>query len=186
MHLTRYSMYRRIQAALEVPLSGRILGVSGIENFRHMIGPGAEVLDLHYPGIDLERLKFPDAQFDVVISDQVLEHLRDPKSAVAESFRVLKAGGIAIHTSCFLNPIHKYPDDYFRFSRAALIALCEPYAEVLGCASWGSRYAAALIMLADRVRGIEIPERPGVRRWLATYNEENYPIHVWIIARRRR
>jgi SAM-dependent methyltransferase len=179
-------MYRQIRAALGQPMRGRILGVSGIENFRTMIAPEADVVDLHYPDVDIHKLAFPDGQFDFMITDQVLEHVPDPQLAMRESFRVLKQGGIAVHTTCFLNPIHKYPDDYWRFSRAALIALCSPYAEIVHCASWGSRYAAALIILADRMRGMEIPEGRGLRRWLATHNEENYPIHVWIVARRVR
>jgi len=45
------------------------------------------------------------------------------------------------------------------------------YGEALECGSWGNRLAVAAIMLAGRLRGIEIPERPGLRRWLATHNE---------------
>jgi SAM-dependent methyltransferase len=184
MHLTRYSMYRRISAAVAQPMRGTILGVSGIENFRPLIHPTASVIDIQYPESDLHDLKFPDQEFDWVITDQVLEHLSDPKRAVEESFRVLKIGGVAIHTTCFLNPIHGYPSDYYRFSREGLRSLCEPYGETLECGSWGNRLAAAAILLADRLRGMEIPDRPGLRRWLATRNEENYPIHVWIVARR--
>ena len=185
MHLTRYSMYRRIRTALDTPISGRVLGISGIENFGDMMAPEAEILDTSYPDVDVENLQFSDAQFDWVISDQVLEHIAHPPRAIAESFRVLKPGGIAIHTTCFLNPLHRYPEDYFRFSCAALASLVEPYAEVLHCASWGNRYAAALIMVADRIRGMHIPDGGGPRHWLATYNEEKYPIHVWVIARRK-
>ena len=186
MHLTRYSMYRQIRAVLQKPMTGRILGISGIENFREMIDAGADIVDTQFPDVDAEALTFLDDEFDYVITDQVLEHVRNPQRAISESFRVLKLGGTAIHTTCFLNPIHKYPEDYYRFSRAGLSSLCEPHAEILHCASWGSRYAAALILLADRVRGIRIPDRPGFRRWLATHNEDSYPIHVWIIARRVR
>jgi SAM-dependent methyltransferase len=186
MHLTRYAMYRRIGAALARPMCGNILGVSGIENFRPMIDRTASVIDIQYPEADIHNLEFEDEQFDWVITDQVLEHVSDPKRAISETFRVLKKGGIAIHTTCFLNPIHRYPSDYYRFSCEGLRSLCEPYSETLECGSWGSRLAVAAILFADRLRGIEIPDKPGLRRWLATYNEENYPIHVWIVARRTR
>ena len=149
-----------------------------------MIDPTASVIEIQYPECDLHNLDFQEQKFDWVITDQVLEHLPDPQRAVAESFRVLKIGGVAIHTTCFLNPIHRYPSDYYRFSREGLRALCEPYGETLECGSWGNRWAAAAILLADRLRGMRIPERAGIRRWLATHNEENYPIHVWIVARR--
>ena len=186
MHLTRYTMYRRIGAALAQPMRGTILGVSGIENFRPMIDRTASVIEIQYPDADIHNLAFEDEHFDWVVTDQVLEHVSDPKRAVGETFRVLKKGGVAIHTTCFLNPIHLYPNDYYRFSREALRSLCEPYSEMLECGSWGNRLAIAAILFAARLRGIELPDRPGLRRWLATYNEENYPIHVWIVARRTR
>ena len=43
------------------------------------------------------RLPFPDSSFDIVLSDQVLEHVFDMRSALLEQARVLKPGGIAIH-----------------------------------------------------------------------------------------
>src|SRR5437899_1391897 len=76
----------------------------------------APVLETNYPDVDLQQLPYSPEQFDYVITDQVLAHLPDPRAAVAESFRVLKLGGMAVHTTCFLNPIHHYPRDYYRIS----------------------------------------------------------------------
>lgn len=42
---------------------------------------------------DARRLPFPDATFDVVITSEVLEHIQDDVSAIAEMARVLKPGG---------------------------------------------------------------------------------------------
>ena len=42
-----------------------------------------------------ERLPFDDARFDVVVSEQLLEHLRRPDAALAEFARVLRPGGLA-------------------------------------------------------------------------------------------
>jgi|GEM_PF-926169 len=41
-----------------------------------------------------ENLPFKPESFDVVISNQVIEHVNDPKKCVMEIFRVLKDGGI--------------------------------------------------------------------------------------------
>jgi SAM-dependent methyltransferase len=43
------------------------------------------------------RLPYPDNSFDLVLSDQVLEHVFDMRSALLEQARVLKPGGLAIH-----------------------------------------------------------------------------------------
>ena len=42
---------------------------------------------------DARRLPFPDATFDVVITSEVLEHVQDDVTALAEMVRVLKPGG---------------------------------------------------------------------------------------------
>ena len=62
---------------------------------------------------DAHRLPFRDATFDHVVALNVFEHLRDPKRAAAEIFRVLKPGGrIAIHTA-FLQALHEPPHHYY-------------------------------------------------------------------------
>ncbi len=42
---------------------------------------------------DAHRLPFPDGAFDVVILSEVLEHIPDDRSAIAEAVRVLRPGG---------------------------------------------------------------------------------------------
>ncbi len=44
------------------------------------------------------RLPFEDGQFDCVLSSQVLEHVMDYESTFREIHRVLKPGGISLHT----------------------------------------------------------------------------------------
>lgn len=40
-----------------------------------------------------EQLEFPDSFFDIVFSNEVLEHVQDDRKAVEEAVRVLKPGG---------------------------------------------------------------------------------------------
>lgn len=47
---------------------------------------------------DLERQTFPDAVFDLVVSQDVFEHVLDPGKAFAEVARTLKAGGAHVFT----------------------------------------------------------------------------------------
>jgi SAM-dependent methyltransferase len=42
------------------------------------------------------RADYPDAHFDVVLSKQVLEHVRDPEATVADIHRLVKPGGTVI------------------------------------------------------------------------------------------
>ncbi len=65
-----------------------------------------------------ERLPFADAEFDLVVSHEVFEHIADVPSAADEIKRVLKPGGLAylnIHLFPSISGGHnmawKYPDD---------------------------------------------------------------------------
>ncbi|XXX74428.1 class I SAM-dependent methyltransferase [Sorangium sp. So ce134] len=77
--------------------------------------------DVLYDG---ERLPFPDASFDTVLSVQVLEHTPRPGALVAEMARVLRPGGLLILSAPFSFRLHEEPHDYFRFSPHGLRALC--------------------------------------------------------------
>lgn len=60
------------------------------------LGPGLQPGSVGVGGIrheDLTQLSFPDAQFDVVASFDVLEHVPDFRKALREMRRVLKPGG---------------------------------------------------------------------------------------------
>lgn len=48
-------------------------------------------------GADAHRLPFPDGTFDVVVSNHVLPHFRDPEAALREMARVLDLGGRIAH-----------------------------------------------------------------------------------------
>jgi SAM-dependent methyltransferase len=76
-----------------------------------MAGLGADVIGLEY---DFERsrdarvnsekiinaagefLPLPSSTFDLILSHEVIEHVQDDRSAIAEMIRVLKAGGRAV------------------------------------------------------------------------------------------
>lgn len=48
--------------------------------------------------MDLQNIPFEDKSFDVVISEEVMEHVEDYNKALDEVYRVLKPGGIYIFT----------------------------------------------------------------------------------------
>ena len=189
-HLTRHYMYRRIEENLSkqgsLPLSGRILGISGVGHFRSHIDEGnSQIREAQFPEVDMQHLPYGDGVFDYVICDQVVEHLEDPFMAVKEAGRVLKQGGTLILTTCFMNAIHPSPADYWRYSPDALRYLCRDFAEVTECGGWGNRIAIMLCMLGDRFRFRRVTEsRWSVFNMVANLNESAYPIVTWIVARK--
>ncbi|SRR5216683_2856048 len=69
---------------------------------------------------DAHHLPLRDGVFDQVFAFNVFEHLRDPKTAAAEIFRVLKPeGSVAIHTA-FLQALHEEPAHFYNATEYGL------------------------------------------------------------------
>lgn len=195
MHFTRYHMYQRIWSALDLPLRGTILGVSGLKFWRGskhyrppfpIISQDADIVEARYPEARMECLPYPDDTFDYVIADQVIEHIEgDVQQAIDETCRVLKKGGIGIIATVFIQPIHWGPKDMWRFSPDALQYLCRNFSEIIQCEGWGNRFVHALFFLYPKSRTWQIPERKwSLRRLLATKNDIRYPQATWIIVKK--
>src|SRR5882672_10130836 len=141
-HVTRYFMYGRLKsiAPLLPRRTGRILSISHSANLADLLGlQPTETVEANYPDHDMLSLKFPDGSFDFVLSDQVLEHVEgNPQQAIDECHRVLKPGGIAVHTTCFINPVHGSPNDFWRFTPEALCLLHRSWPKVIEHGGWGN------------------------------------------------
>jgi SAM-dependent methyltransferase len=84
--------------------------------------------DVVYSG---DRLPFEDESFDTVLSNQVGEHVPDPRAFFRELVRVLARGGRLIFTVPFSFRIHSEPSEPFDFHRFTKYALAR-YAEDAG------------------------------------------------------
>jgi len=65
---------------------------------------------------DATAIPAEDGSFDGAILAEVLEHVREPKAVLAESFRVLKPGGKLLITVPFMFHVHADPADYGRYT----------------------------------------------------------------------
>ena len=79
---------------------------------------------------DGHNLPFPDNTFDAVISEAVLEHVRNPKQVVTEIHRVLKPDGYVCAAVPFLQGYHASPHDYQRWTTTGFIALFSQFDEI--------------------------------------------------------
>jgi FkbM family methyltransferase len=152
-----------------------------LENLLLKKWPGLEIHRALYPTVGSCDLRtYGDDSFDLVFSHQVLEHIPKPWLAAREMTRVLKPGGIGIHTSCAFNPRHGPPEfnDYYRFLKEGLIELFEGV-EVLQAGEWGNRQAILYNVGIDDGHGCL-----GGRRFhedVGAKNDGLYPWVTWII-----
>jgi SAM-dependent methyltransferase len=72
----------------------------------------------------------PDNKFDIVFCTEVLEHVRDPFSAVREIWRVLKPGGFLFASSPFNFRIHGPLPDNWRFTEHGWRVLLQDFESV--------------------------------------------------------
>ena len=186
-HITRYYMYNHLEKLgrkLQFN-AGRTLSVSHSDRLATVLGiEASEVVLADYPEHNLLSLNFPDSSFDYLLSDQVLEHVEgDPYQAIRECHRVLRPGGISILTTCFINPIHSCPKDFWRFTPDALSLLHQDWSEIIEVGGWGN--LAVWSVVEDGLRFEGVPDAP----WhplhrIAVHNDPLWPIVTWIIARK--
>jgi SAM-dependent methyltransferase len=135
--------------------------------YRELFGPGIE-----YVGADLDgnasadvvlnddgRVPLPDAQFDLVLSTQVLEHVADPELYVSECHRLLRPGGTLVITTHGIMFYHPDPVDYWRWTSAGLRRILEAAGlapvEIRGIMG----LAPAALQLFQHATTLKVPER---------------------------
>ena len=74
---------------------------------------------------DGRRLPFRNLAFELVVSQETLEHVVDPFQAVREMERVLKRGGSLYLQTPFVLGYHPDPEDFWRFSHVGVRTLIE-------------------------------------------------------------
>jgi SAM-dependent methyltransferase len=186
-HITRYFMYERLQSIGPKLASrgGRVLSVSHSENLADLVGlEPSEIVAANYPESSFLSLPFENESFDYVLSDQVLEHIEgNPQQAIDETYRVLRPGGIAIHTTCFINPIHRVPKDFWRFTPEALSLLHSNWGDVIEVDGWGNLQVWSVARDGIRYAGVPHAQWHPLHK-LAIKNDPAWPIVTWIVARK--
>src|SRR6195952_3455009 len=91
------------------PMVGKYLGIDLEMN------PKAE----HHIGFD-SKTTLPNDYADIILSNQVLEHVDTPSGYLQEAFRILKPGGSIILTTHGYWFYHPTPNDYWRWTSAGL------------------------------------------------------------------
>jgi len=133
--------------------------------------------EANYPDFDICEQTL-EGKFDIVIADQVWEHLLWPYRATKNVLSILNPGGYFLVTTPFLIKVHDVPVDCSRWTELGmkhLLAECGFPIEEIITGSWGNRKA----VVGNLKR---FPK--GFYRSLA--NDPAYPLTVWALARKAR
>ncbi|MFO0970251.1 MAG: methyltransferase domain-containing protein [Gemmataceae bacterium] len=205
MNYLLHGMTRAISESFHLPGpileigSYQVPGQEDIGNLRTLF-PGREYIGMDMregPGVDLvarvEAIPKPDASIGTVIALSTFEHVKHFWKGFDEIKRVLRPDGALLVACPFYFYIHNYPDDYWRFTPAALQVLLEEYPhKILG---WhGSKNRPANVWsLAFRSKAAAIaPEQfAKYKRLLDEYAREpmpwkrrlSYRVASWFLGR---
>ena len=175
----RITMNDSIDAFLD-SLGTAGLSAAEVSGDAHASRRWREYTTLPYPDFDLLDPVEEAGRYDVVICEQVLEHVPDPWLAVEHLRDLCAPGGHVIVSTPFLIRIHEERilndmKDYWRFTPRGLRILLERAGlEVVQIESWGNR---------DSVIG-DFDSWSAYRWWHSLRNEPNLPVQVWAFARR--
>jgi ubiquinone/menaquinone biosynthesis C-methylase UbiE len=139
--LARASLYQSIRKESVRFKGAEVLDVGcGAKPYRHLFksaknyvgvdtnnsghSHAGEQIDLFYDG---KNLPFKVAEFDGVVSFQVLEHVEDEDKFFAEINRVLKQDGFLLLSVPFCWCEHEKPYDFRRFTSFGLLKVCKEY-----------------------------------------------------------
>lgn len=175
-HWQRQVMNDAVEARI-VALDPATKSVAEISGDLHSHRPWREYTALAWPEFDLSAPLTETRQFDVVICEQVLEHVPDPWAAVRNLFALCQPGGELIVSTPFLIKLHEefFQNDYWRFTPRGMRTLLEGAGfEVEELEAWGNRACVVGNFSSWSAH----------RRWLSLRNEPDFPVQVWAFARR--
>ena len=130
-----------------------------------------------YPDFDVCQQRL-DSRFDLIIAEQVFEHLLWPYRAGRNIFSMLSPSGMFLISTPFMIPIHECPYDCTRWTPTGMkyfLAECGFPIEEIKTGSWGN-----LKCVKGNLRRWQI-----YQRWRhSLHNEQRYPLQVWALARK--
>lgn len=128
-----------------------------------------------FPDFDLCMPPAISEAYDVVVCEQVLEHVLDPIAAMRTLRELARPGGRLIITTPFLVRVHGHPHDYWRFTENGLVRLIESAGlRVDESHTWGNRSAVRANLWCWRA----------YRPWHDLRNDPEVPISVWAFCTR--
>jgi SAM-dependent methyltransferase len=134
-----------------------------------------------YPDYDICKGPLAREQFDLIIAEQVFEHVLRPDLAAANVHQMLRPGGYFVISAPFLLKVHEFPLDLYRWTEQGMRQLLETAGfHVRATGSWGNREC----LRADMTAGLDWTAYNPTLHGL--HNEPQFAIVVWAFAEKQR
>lgn len=130
-----------------------------------------------YPDFDI-CATVPSGEYDMVVAEQVWEHLPWPRRAAQNVLSCLKPGGHFLLSTPFLVKVHPCPIDCTRWTETGLkyfLADCGFEFDSVRTGAWGNRD----VINANFEQWTEYNSEIHSLR-----NEPEFPYHIWAMARK--
>lgn len=113
-------------------------------------------------------------KYDLIILEQVLEHIHDPVLALSNIKKLLNKDGVVLITTPFLIRVHGDPNDYWRWTKDGLRILLESNGySILELDSWGNKDC----LIANLNKWARFEKNMNLD------NDPNLPLVVWCFAK---
>jgi len=164
---------------------------SVIRMFKHLMGERIDCYVGEYPIYDIQACPgIGSDSMDVVVADQVLEHVERPWQAAVELGRILKTGGLLVVTTPFLHRIHPAPVDCWRIGYDGYQVLF-PHNQwdYISHGGWGGRQMIEFEYLHNDALEGDYMSVAEARRLLGdglsgVNGRTDHPIVIWLVARK--
>ena len=155
----------------------RVLAVSSAFHFENM--GFSNFTATTYPPFDICTDVLPGT-YELIIADQVFEHLENPEQAARNVYRMLAVGGWFLIATPFMLRIHPHPIDCYRWTATGLVSLLSRVGfnkDDIETGQWGNRAWITTHMKDD--------ESWPARGFGSLRNEPKFPVVVWAFAYKR-
>lgn len=173
-HWTRPVMYAQCTAMLQ-PLQPAKLDVLEISAGQYWQTVGFKSFTAaNYPEFDISKNVLAE-RYDLIIADQVFEHVLWPYRASRNVYSMLKPGGHFLITTPFLIRVHAIPHDCTRWTETGIkhfLNECGFPMDGIQTGSWGNRSCVKANFSKWARKG-----------WFGSLrNEPDFPVVVWALA----
>ena len=136
--------------------------------------------EMNFPKYDICNDVIKESKYDLIIADNVWEHLKYPYRATKNVFKMLKPNGYFLVITPFLIKIHNVPIDCSRWTEDGMRYFLNEAGFNLKniiTNSWGNKKCAKLDLRDD-------PTWTRIGLFRSMKNDKMFPMQIWALAKK--